>query len=71
MNPLDMNPMMASFGFATTAVPYLVLAPIVGMVLRQLSSVRSLKNFAYFAIAVIVGFAVAYFSQGYFSTLIS
>ena len=61
---------MAAFGFATTAAPYLVLAPIAGMVARQLSSVRSLKSFAYFAVAVIVGCAGAYFSQGYFTTLI-
>src|SRR3989344_5047701 len=54
---------MAAFGFATTAAPYIVLAPIVGMVAKQLSSVRSLKGFLYFAIAVIVGCAGAYFSQ--------
>ena len=62
---------MAAFGFATTAAPYIVLAPIAGMVAKQLSSVRSLKGFLYFAIAVIVGCAGAYFSQGYFTTLIS
>ena len=62
---------MAAFGFATTAAPYIVIAPIAGMVARQLSSVRSLKSFAYFAIAAIVGCAGAYFSQGYFTTLIS
>ncbi|MDP3991592.1 MAG: hypothetical protein Q8P66_01660 [Candidatus Colwellbacteria bacterium] len=62
---------MAAFGFATTAAPYIVLVPIVGMVLKQLSSVRSLKSFAYFAVAVIVGGAGAYFSQGYFTALIA
>ncbi len=62
---------MAAFGFATTAAPYVVLTPIVGMVARQLSSVRSLKSFGYFAVAVIVGCAIAFFSRGYFITLIS
>ncbi|OGF78334.1 hypothetical protein A3A15_00490 [Candidatus Giovannonibacteria bacterium RIFCSPLOWO2_01_FULL_43_60] len=62
---------MASFGFATAAAPYIVIAPIAGIVLKEISSVRSLKGFAYFAIAVLVGVAVAYFSQGYFATLIS
>src|SRR3989344_3750128 len=100
MNPINMNPMMASpgsfgqdaggtnllsifinlsgygqqmaaFGFATTAAPYVVLAPIVGMVLRQLASVRSLKSFAFFAVAVIVGFAVSYFSYGYIAALLA
>src|SRR3989304_6116874 len=42
---------MAAFGFATTAAPYIVLAPIVGLVVRQLASVRSLKSFAFFALA--------------------
>jgi|SRR3989344_3064729 len=62
---------MAAFGFATTAAPYVVLAPIVGMVLRQLASVRSLKSFAFFAVAVIVGFAVSYFSYGYIAALLA
>jgi hypothetical protein len=61
---------MAAFGFATTAAPYIILAPIAGMVLRQLASVRSLKSFAYFAVAAIAGGAAAYFSQEYFKTLI-
>ncbi len=56
---------MAAFGFATTAAPYIVLAPIAGMVVKQLASVRSIKGFAYFAAAVLVGFAAAYFAQGY------
>ena len=62
---------MAAFGFATTAAPYIVLAPIAGMVAKQLSSVRSLKGFLYFAIAVIVGFVVSYFSYGYIATLLA
>ena len=61
---------MAAFDFAATAAPYIVLAPIVGMVLKQLSSVRSLKSFAYFAVAVIAGCAGAYFSQGYFTPFV-
>lgn len=56
---------MAMFGLATTALPYIVLAPIAGMVAKQLASVRSLKSFAFFVAAVLVGFAAAYFAQGY------
>lgn len=62
---------MAAFGFATTAAPYIVLAPIVGMVARQLSSVRSLRSFAFFAAAVLAGGIAAFFAQGYFKALIS
>lgn len=61
---------MSMFGFATTAAPYIILAPILGIVAKQLSSVRSLKSFGYFAVAVIVGAAAAYFSQGYFAAQI-
>ena len=61
---------MGAFGFATTAAPYIILAPILGMVAKQLSSVRSLKSFGYFVAAVVVGFVAVYFSQGYFITLI-
>ena len=60
---------MAIFGFATTAAPYIVLAPIAGLVVKQLSSVRTLKSLAFFAGAVIVGVGVAYFLQGYVLTL--
>ncbi len=62
---------MAAFGLATTAAPYIVLAPIAGLVVKQLASVRSIKGFAYFAAAILVGLAVAYFAQGYISTLIA
>lgn len=62
---------MAAYGFATMAAPYIILAPLGGMVVRQLSSVRTLKSFAYFVVAVIAGLAGAFFSQGYFSTFIS
>ncbi len=61
---------MAAFGLATTAAPYFVLAPIGGLVIRQLGSVNSLKGFLYFALAVGAGFAIAFFSQGYFAALI-
>jgi hypothetical protein len=60
---------MAMFGFATSAAPYIVLAPIAGIVAKQLSSVRSLKDFAYFAGAIIAGLAIAFFGQGYFAGL--
>ncbi|MBX4192057.1 hypothetical protein KW798_01050 [Candidatus Parcubacteria bacterium] len=60
---------MAAFGFATTAAPYIVLAPLAGIVVKQLTSVRSIKSFLYFAAAIAVGFAVAYFTAGYFHTL--
>ena len=60
---------MAAFGMATTAAPFIVLAPIVGMVVRQLSSVRSLKGFGFFAAAVLVGMVAAFFSRGYFVEL--
>ena len=62
---------MAALGFATTAAPYIVLAPIVGMVLKQLSSVRSIKSLAFFVVAVAIGIAGAYFGQDYFLNLIS
>jgi hypothetical protein len=61
---------MAAFGIATTAAPYVILAPIAGMVVKQLAGVRSLKSFAFFAAAVLVGVAAAYFSQGYIVSLI-
>jgi hypothetical protein len=62
---------MAMFGLATTAAPYVVLAPIGGMVVKQLSSVRSIKSFAFFAAAVALGFAAAFFAQGYVLGLMS
>jgi hypothetical protein len=61
---------MAMFGLATTAAPYIVLAPVAGLVLKQLTAVRSIKTFAFFVGAVLLGLAAAFFSQGYFSTLI-
>jgi hypothetical protein len=60
---------MAAFGFATTAAPYVVLTPIAGMAVKQLASVRSLKSFAYFAAAVALGVAVAFFAQGYVASM--
>ena len=62
---------MAAFGFVTSAAPFIILAPIGGLVLKELSSVRSIKSFVYFAIAVIAGFALAYISQGYFAPMMS
>jgi hypothetical protein len=50
--------------------PYIILAPLGGMVLKQLSSVRSLKSFAFFAVAVIAGVAIAFVTQGYFAAQI-
>ncbi|MEK7567567.1 MAG: hypothetical protein AAB513_01430 [Patescibacteria group bacterium] len=61
---------MAAFGFATSAAPYIVIAPIFGMVLKQLSSVRSLKSFAFFVIAVGIGFLGAYLGQGSVANMI-
>ncbi len=60
----------SAFGFAKSAAPFIILAPIGGMVVKQLTSVRTLKSFGYFLGAVIVGFVIAFFMQGYFSTLI-
>ena len=55
---------MAMFGGAATAAPYIVLAPLAGIVGKQLSAVRSIKGFAYFAAAVLVGVALAFFTKG-------
>lgn len=60
---------MAQFGLATTAAPYIVLAPLGGLAVKQLSSVRTLKSFAFFAGALIAGVAVAFLLQGYVLTL--
>lgn len=59
---------MAPGGLASYA-SYIVIAPIGGLVVKQLTAVRSLKSFAFFAVAVIVGLVIAYFSQGYFKAL--
>lgn len=60
---------MSGFSIATAA-PYIVLAPLGGLVVKQLSSVRSFKSFLYFALSVGAGFGIAFVSQGYFATLI-
>lgn len=60
---------MTMFGFAATAAPYVVLAPVVGMVLKQLSVVRSVKTFVFFIVAVLIGVTAAYFGQEYFASL--
>ena len=54
---------MTAFGIATTAAPYVVLAPLGALVAKQLSSVRSVKGFAFFAAAVLVGMVGAYFGH--------
>lgn len=56
---------MGGLGFASYT-PYIIGAPIAGMVVKELSSVRSLKSFAYFAVAVIVGFVIAVVTIGNF-----
>ena len=61
---------MGGFNIASAA-PYIILAPLAGMVAKQLSSVRSFKSFVYFVLAVAAGFAAAYVAQGYFATLIA
>lgn len=61
----------SAYGLATTAAPYIILAPLGTLVIKQLSSVRSFKSFIYFLLAVIVGLAVAYFTKGYFTPLIT
>jgi len=53
-----------------SAAPYVVLAPIGGLALKELASVRSLRGFAYFAAAVLVGLAIAFVTKGYFATVI-
>jgi hypothetical protein len=53
-------------GFA----PYVVLAPIGAMVLKELSSVRSIKSFAYFSGAVFAGAVLAFLMRGYFEAFI-
>lgn len=60
---------MAAFGLATTAAPYVILTPLAGLVVKQLTAVRTLKSFAYFAVAILLGLAVAFFTQGYFHSL--
>ena len=60
---------MGGFNIATAA-PYIILAPLAGMVAKQLSSVNSFKGFLYFALAVAAGGGVAYLTQGYFVALI-
>jgi hypothetical protein len=54
---------MGVYGFASAA-PYIILAPLAGIVVKQLSAVRSIKSFLFFAGAVIVGIIIAYFAKG-------
>lgn len=54
---------MAMFGLATSAAPYVVLAPLGALVVKQLTSVRSIKTFIFFALAVVIGIVAAFFSH--------
>jgi hypothetical protein len=54
---------MAMFGIATTAAPYIVLAPIAGIAVKQLTAVRSIKSFLFFAGAVAIGIIAAHFGH--------
>jgi hypothetical protein len=69
MNLTGYGRQMGGFGFAASAAPYIIIAPIVGLVVKQLSSVRSLKGFGYFTLAVAIGFAIAFFMRGYVMNL--
>jgi hypothetical protein len=60
---------LAAFGLASAA-PYVVLAPVGGFALKELAAVRSIRSFAFFAVSVLIGLAIAYFTQGYFAPLI-
>ncbi len=66
-----MGQQMGSYGGFVSFAPYIVIAPIGGLVVKQLSAVRSIKSFAFFALAVIVGLVIAFLGQGYFKSLIS
>ena len=60
---------MAAFGMAASYAPYVVLAPLGGMAVKQLTSVRSFRSFAYFVAAVALGITIAFFTQGYFAAM--
>ncbi len=60
---------MAAFGMASSYASYVVIVPLIGLVGKQLASVRSLKSFAYFLAAVIAGLVIAFVTKGYFTTL--
>lgn len=53
------------YGFANFA-PYIIITPIAGLVVKELSSVRSIKSFAFFAGAVLIGLVIAFFTEGSF-----
>jgi len=61
---------VSGFGLAASFLPYVVLAPIAGMALKQIASVRSIKGFLYFALAIALGFVIAHYTRGYFATVI-
>lgn len=62
---------MTALSTITSIAPYVFIAPIAGFALKHLASVRTLKSFAIFAIAVLVGFVIAFFTQSYFTTIIA
>lgn len=70
IDSLGYGQQIGMFGFAASAAPYIILAPIAGMVLKQLAAVRSIKTFIFFVVAALIGVGIAYFTQGYFSTVI-
>ncbi len=55
---------MEAYGIAANYAPYVLLAPIGAIVLRELASVRSVKTFSYFAGAVLAGLVLAFLTQG-------
>jgi hypothetical protein len=61
---------LPGYGLVTNFLPYLVLTPIIAMALRQLASVRSIRGFIYFVLAIGLGFAIAYYNHAYFVTVL-
>lgn len=61
---------LPGYGLVTNFLPYIVLTPIIGMALRQLASVRSIRGFIYFVLAIAVGLGLAFFGKGYLVSLI-
>jgi hypothetical protein len=55
---------IGAYGFAGAA-PYIVLAPLAGIVVKQLSAIRSIKGFLFFLGAAVLGIIIAFFTKGY------
>lgn len=51
--------------YATSYLPYAILVFIFGLAVGQLSAVRSLKSFGFFAVSVLIGIIIAFFAKGY------